>query len=156
MSTFQQPRSLANITVLQRLNRQIEITAKYPIFCGGYADIFPGIWRSGPPFLGPGVWTGNATSGRNVAVGTAHIYIGLCLNSRTLPCVKVAIKVLRMANHANNPRAQRKCAWASINGFLSHVLGLVLIGPKPTGFGEGMSCLGTSSSSKCASFFWPD
>ena len=69
---------------------------------------------------------------------------------------QVAIKVLRMANHANNPIAQRKYARASINGFLSPVLGLVLIGPKPTGFGEGMSCLGTSSSSKCASFFWPD
>ena len=61
-------------SVLQRLDGHIEITAKYPIACGGYADIYPGIWRGVLPFLSPGVWTGEAISGRNV-VGTVRIYI---------------------------------------------------------------------------------
>lgn len=36
---------------MKRLDGHIEITEKYPIACGGYADIYPGVW-----------------TGRNVAV----------------------------------------------------------------------------------------
>ncbi|EDR02191.1 uncharacterized protein LACBIDRAFT_309899 [Laccaria bicolor S238N-H82] len=95
---------------MQRLDGHIEITAKYPIACGGYADIYPGIWHGGLAFLGPGVWTGDsAVSGRNVAVGTVDIYIVPLPHSRTLPSNKVAIKVFRDAhNKANTPEAQWK------------------------------------------------
>ncbi|EDR02561.1 uncharacterized protein LACBIDRAFT_332384 [Laccaria bicolor S238N-H82] len=106
---------------VKRLDGRIKITAKYPIAHGGYSDIYPGIWRGGSAFLGPGVWTGNATSGQNVAVGTAHIYIVLPPNSRTLSCIKVVIKVMRHADRdlkANDPITRSKYAKASIDGSL--------------------------------------
>lgn len=54
---------------LQRLDGQIDITDKYPILCGYYADTFAGILRGGLDILGlQGVWTGKAISGRGVAV----------------------------------------------------------------------------------------
>ncbi|KIK04447.1 hypothetical protein K443DRAFT_416579 [Laccaria amethystina LaAM-08-1] len=41
---------------LKRLDGHVEVTAKFPMANGGYADIYPGIW------------TGDAIFGRNVAV----------------------------------------------------------------------------------------
>ena len=89
---------------MQRLDGHIEITEKYPIACGGYADIYPG------------VWTGDAISGRNVAVGTVHIYIVALHRSRTLLCIKVAIKVFRDAHiKAHTPEGQRKYSKARLS-----------------------------------------
>ena len=110
--------------VLQRLDGHIEVTSDFPIACGGYADIYSGVWRGGRAFLAPGVWTGEAISGRNVLVGIFHIYIAPPPNSRILTGIKVAIKIFRDAhNKAHTPEAQRKYSKASVNGSLSSLLG---------------------------------
>lgn len=63
---------------MKRLDGHVKVTAKFPIAHGGYADIYPGIW------------TGDAIYGRNVAV---------------------VIKVFRKAQKkANSPETQRKYA----------------------------------------------
>ena len=93
---------------MQRLDGHIEVTSGFPIACGGYSDIYSGIW------------TGDATSGRNVAVGTVHIYIVPLPHSRTLPLIKVAIKVDRDAHRrAKTFDTKWYHAKASINGSLS-------------------------------------
>ena len=132
--------------VLQRLDKQLEKISKYPKFCGGYADIFSGVWRDGRASLAPGVWTaGKAISGQNVAVGIVP-----SPESRTLTRIKVTIKVFRdVHNKVDTLEARQKYEKASVLS-LSWP-SLVLISSKPPAFEQWISCLGRSSPSKCAS-----
>ncbi|EDR02199.1 uncharacterized protein LACBIDRAFT_309921 [Laccaria bicolor S238N-H82] len=90
---------------MKRLDEQIKEISEFPTFCGGYADIFTGVWRGGRASLARGVWTaGEAISGRNVAVGTIPPP-----DSRTQTCIKVTIKVFRdVHNKADTPEARQK------------------------------------------------
>ncbi|EDR02568.1 uncharacterized protein LACBIDRAFT_332398 [Laccaria bicolor S238N-H82] len=75
----------------------VKVTAKFAIGHGAFADIYPGIW------------TIDAISGLNVDVGTVHIYIAPPPHSRTLPRIKVVIKVFRIAQiKENTPELQQK------------------------------------------------
>ena len=132
--------------VLQHLDEQLEKISEFPTFCGGYADIFTGVWRGGRESLARGVWTaGEAISGPNVAVGIVRPP-----ESRTLTCIKVTIKVFRDAhNKADTPKARQKYEKASVLS-LSRP-SLVLISSKPPAFEQWISCLGKSLPSKCAS-----
>ena len=96
---------------MQRLDGQLEEISEFPTFCGGYADIFSGVWRDGRASLAPGVWTaGEAISGQNVAVGVVPPP-----EPRTLTCIKVTIKVFRdVHNKTDTPEARQKYEKASI------------------------------------------
>ena len=56
---------------VQRLDGQIDEISAFPIFCAGYTDIYAGILHGGTD-VGTGGWT--ASSSRNIAVGTVHVY----------------------------------------------------------------------------------
>ena len=56
---------------VQRLDGQIDEISAFPIFCGGYTDIYAGILHGGID-VGTGVWA--ASSSGNIAVGTVHVY----------------------------------------------------------------------------------
>ena len=71
--------------ILQHLDKQIEDTSAFPIYCGGYADIYSGVWH--------GDWTAG-----KVTVGIIHIYITPHPDSWTLTCIKVTIQVFQDAH----------------------------------------------------------
>ena len=84
---------------LQCLDGQVEISSKYPIALGGNADIYAGILRGGLDLLGPRGWAGKAVDGRDIAVGTVHVYTVPPPDSGTTLCIKVAVKVFRNAHN---------------------------------------------------------
>ena len=93
---------------LRRLDGQVEISSQYRIAPGDNADIYAGILRGGLDLLGPGGWAGKAVDGRDIAVGTVHVYI-VPPDSRTTSCIKVVVKVFRDApNKIQTSAAQEK------------------------------------------------